>query len=243
MDGGEGSLSAPVSLVLHVQYSSQHHSLACWSPETSFLFPHNYLPLQLPSLTTIFLQLPSHTTSILPHIHNRPQNTSPTMASPTTATPTIHTYHCACTSLLLATTTALPSLPRRATSLDRAIILPLPSPAHPPASTPHTILLSLTADRRPTTIRRDDGFEKRTLWRCGRCRVVVGYMLDAAQFETVTTAAEEESGNAQKDGIGGEVLYILPGWLQSTEHMASGKKISERDAVLEGGQLGVAVWE
>ncbi|OBT97134.1 hypothetical protein VE01_04809 [Pseudogymnoascus verrucosus] len=163
------------------------------------------------------------------------------------ATPQIHTYHCACTSLLLATTTPLPSLPRRATSLDRATILPLHSDAHPPSATiPHTTLLSMTPDRRITTIRREDGFEKRILWRCGRCRVVVGYELDPSHFEAPTTAvggeAEEGSSAAPESGVA-KVLYILPGWVQSTEHMASGKKIGEQGAVLEGAQLGVAAWE
>ncbi|OBT85599.1 hypothetical protein VE02_05168 [Pseudogymnoascus sp. 03VT05] len=164
------------------------------------------------------------------------------------ATPQIHTYHCACTSLLLATTTPLPSLPRRATSLDRATILPLNSDAHPPSTTiPHTTLLSMTPDRRITTIRREDGFEKRILWRCGRCRVVVGYELDPSHFETATAGEAGEAGEgssaAQEGGGVARVLYILPGWVQSTEHMASGKKISEQGAVLEGAQLGVAAWE
>jgi hypothetical protein len=163
------------------------------------------------------------------------------------ATPEVHTYHCACTSLLLATTTARPAHPRRATSLDRATILPLHSDAHPPSATiPHTTPLSMTPDRRVTTIRREDGFEKRILWRCGRCRVVVGYELDPSHFETATAGEGGEAGEgssaAHEAGVA-RVLYILPGWVQSTEHMASGKKISEQGAVLEGAQLGVAAWE
>lgn len=164
------------------------------------------------------------------------------------AAPQIYTYHCACTSLLLATTTPLPSLPRRANSLDRATILPLHSEAHPASATvPHTTLLSMTPDRRITTIRREDGFEKRILWRCGRCRVVVGYELDPSHFEAPTMAGggkEEEGSSAAQEGSEvGRVLYVLPGWVQSTEHMASGKKIGEQGAVLEGAQLGVAAWE
>ncbi|KFY34142.1 hypothetical protein V494_07020 [Pseudogymnoascus sp. VKM F-4513 (FW-928)] len=104
----------------------------------------------------------------------------------------------------------------------------------------------MTPDRRVTTIRREDGFEKRILWRCGRCRVVVGYELDPSHFETPTAAgggeAEEGSSAAQGGGVA-RVLYILPGWVQSTEHMASGKKTGEQSAVLEGAQLGVAAWE
>ncbi|ELR09226.1 hypothetical protein GMDG_03799 [Pseudogymnoascus destructans 20631-21] len=175
-------------------------------------------------------------------------NLTPSDIITTMAAPQIHTYHCACTSLLLATTTPLPSLPRRATSLDHSTILPLHSDAHPPSSlTPHTTLLSMTPDRRTTTIRREDGFEKRILWRCGRCRVVVGYELDPSHFEAPTTAGggevQGESSVPREDGGVPRVLYILPGWVQSTEHMASGKKISEQGAVLESAQLGVTVWE
>ncbi|OAX77288.1 hypothetical protein ACJ72_08416 [Emergomyces africanus] len=47
----------------------------------------------------------------------------------------------------------------------------------------YTILLSTTTpDRQPTMIRREDGFEKRLLLRCGRCRVVMGYALDEVHF-------------------------------------------------------------
>ncbi|KFY29179.1 hypothetical protein V493_02502 [Pseudogymnoascus sp. VKM F-4281 (FW-2241)] len=107
----------------------------------------------------------------------------------------------------------------------------------------------MTPDRRITTIRREDGFEKRILWRCGRCRVVVGYELDPSHFETAVAGggggdAEEGSSATRRESGGiGRVLYILPGWVQSTEHMASGKKIGEQGAVLEGAQLGVAAWE
>ncbi|KFX86190.1 hypothetical protein O988_09723 [Pseudogymnoascus sp. VKM F-3808] len=105
----------------------------------------------------------------------------------------------------------------------------------------------MTPDRRTTTVRREDGFEKRILWRCGRCRVVVGYELDPSHFETATAGGSgevEEGSSATREGSGvGRVLYILPGWAQSTEHMASGKKIGEQGAVLEGAQLGVAAWE
>src|SRR5450432_3935847 len=53
------------------------------------------------------------------------------------AAPQINTYHCLCTSLLLATTHTLSSLPRRAPpSLDSAIIVPLPPAPQPSTSSP-----------------------------------------------------------------------------------------------------------
>lgn len=78
---------------------------------------------------------------------------------------------------------------------------------------------------------------------------MVGYELDSSHFEAaaggVGGGGEEGEGSsaAQEKGGVARVLYILPGWVQSTEHMASGKKISEQGAVLEGAQLGVAAWE
>ena len=76
---------------------------------------------------------------------------------------------------------------------------------------------------------------------------MVGYELDPSHFEAPTTVGggevEGESSAPQEDEGVPRVLYILPGWLQSTEHMASGKKVSEQGAVLEGAQLGVAAWE
>lgn len=76
--------------------------------------------------------------------------------------------------------------------------------------------------------------------------MVVGYELDPSHFEAASGGVGEEgegSSAARKEGGVARVLYILPGWVQSTEHMASGKKISEQGAVLEGAQLGVAAWE
>ncbi|KAK7509311.1 uncharacterized protein IWZ02DRAFT_387103 [Phyllosticta citriasiana] len=174
-----------------------------------------------------------------------PQNTpAPVPADFTTsaAQPEIHTYHCLCAQLLLASTTPLAHLPRRggpsisadAPPLDRAYILPLP--ASPPTTTtaddalaqaqtqeatdarsPHYALtLSLSSDRSATIIQRDDGLEKRYLARCGRCRVVVGYWLDWSQFASSTTAAD---GGRRED-----VVFLLPGGLLSTEDMAAGKR-------------------
>lgn len=108
------------------------------------------------------------------------------------------------------------------------------------------MLLSVTADSRPTIIRCADGFEKRYLHRCGRCKVVLGYTLDEAHFAT-----ENERGGFDRRGNGGEVrhqahgidgkekvgrgsemvkvLYLLPGGLMSTEDMVLGKTIAVED--------------
>ena len=82
----------------------------------------------------------------------------------------------------------------------------------------HSILLSTTLpDRRAILVRRDDGFEKRTMLRCGRCRVVVGYFLDKTHFEP--PSAGSGSGSGPGDGAAGSVVYILPGALVDTGDM------------------------
>ncbi len=63
-------------------------------------------------------------------------------------------------------------------------------------------------------IRREDGFEKRVLLRCGRCRVIVGYKLDEVHFG---------SGEEGKAGREGRVVYLLRGGLVGTEDMVAGK--------------------
>ncbi|QSS64192.1 hypothetical protein I7I51_01257 [Histoplasma capsulatum] len=110
----------------------------------------------------------------------------------------------------------------------------------------YTILLSTTIpDRKPIIIRREDGFEKRLMLRCGRCRVVMGYALDEVHFPDHNVGAG--AGAAGKDGGDGkmgdgendgddkvekareirrkkaeEVVYILPGALVETGEMGKG---------------------
>jgi hypothetical protein len=118
----------------------------------------------------------------------------------------------------------------------------------------YTLLLSTTVDRRPTLIRRTDGFERRYLVRCGRCRLAVGYELDTEHYtgssKTAGTADAERSGAADVDGEAKEkekmkIVYLLPGGIMSTEVMASGKKIGEKEVVVGEGERTavVAAWE
>ncbi|KAF2805420.1 uncharacterized protein BDZ99DRAFT_368853, partial [Mytilinidion resinicola] len=144
----------------------------------------------------------------------------------------IHIYHCLCTHLVVATTTSLPSLARRSeSSMDRAYILPLPPPppthddsdsdidAKPSASTakpPNThyaLLLSTVLNKKTQIVMRTDGFEKRYLQLCGRCRLPIGYQLDWGQY-------------GGKEGRREDAVYLLPGGLVSTEDMARGKDMS-----------------
>lgn len=152
--------------------------------------------------------------------------------------PQIHTYHCICTNLLFAGTKPLDDLPRRSGELDKAYILSLPSAARtadelePPETDDvlnrntathgqsYARLVSTNVDRKPLIIRRDDGFEKRYLQRCGRCRVVVGYQLDWAQYPEI-------EGIAAATGLREDVVYLLPGGMLSTEEMVTGKDMSK----------------
>ena len=183
-----------------------------------------------------------------------------------TLPPNIHTYHCICSSLLLASTHTLSALPRRqASSLDNAIILPLP-PAPPIRSLSpglgddeaddersgatqqqdlpsegYTLLVGLVQDKKAIVVGREDGFEKRLLSRCGRCALVVGY-------EILGDGGAMGSGKGKEEGYGGKVMYILPSGVTSTEVMVKGigtrlgeKRLREEDVVI--GKRGVGVFE
>ncbi|KAL8934878.1 MAG: hypothetical protein Q9216_005687 [Gyalolechia sp. 2 TL-2023] len=139
---------------------------------------------------------------------------------------TLHTYHCLCSTYLFATPYDISTLPqRRHPSVDRARILPLPSVPVPPPTTPnddergqineahagvgdHVAVLpsllssNLKAVKKPVVVQREDGWEKRRLWRCGRCGVGVGY--------EVVSEEDEDQGRM------GKVLFLLDGGLVET---------------------------
>ena len=115
---------------------------------------------------------------------------------------TVHTYHCICHTLILAAYHALESLPTRASAKDGAIIV---------APTSQAQVVHAIEDGKAMVIRREDGFEKRKLVKCERCRLVVAYRLDADHFED---SSQEE---------GRETLYVLPGALVDTAGMMADK--------------------
>lgn len=55
-------------------------------------------------------------------------------------------------------------------------------------------------------VQREDGFERRRVWRCGRCGVIVGYEL------------EREKGGKEV----ARVVFLLEGALVETEEMVRG---------------------
>ena len=145
--------------------------------------------------------------------------------------PEVHTYHCLCSQLLLATTISLQSCVRRAgDSLDKAFILPISSSNAPISSASedtqgeassitgepnYSVLVNTALDRKSITIRRSDGFESRYQHRCERCNLVIGYHLDNSQY-----------GDLSQTGRREDVVYILPGALVTTTEMVEKKDSS-----------------
>lgn len=143
----------------------------------------------------------------------------------------VTTYHCICTQLLLATPYSLPALPQRRHDHARILQLGKP-PAHigePQEDSAHdasvttrpesskgdgqgeqqsaplySFLLNTTLDRRAVIVRREDGFEKRWIRRCARCKTGVGYVL---------AEPEGEAGP-------GEVVYLLEDGMVETSALA-----------------------
>lgn len=153
------------------------------------------------------------------------------------ASNTVYTYHCLCSHLLLATTTPLPSLPKRTHSHDKAHIMPLPpaplpaksarAPAHQPDH--YGLLLSTRIEKSAELISSDSGFEKRYLQRCGRCSLVVGYQLDWQQFAVDRTGRRED------------YVFLLPGGFLTTSEMIKGRQAAEKSATQ--GMAAVSVTE
>jgi hypothetical protein len=134
------------------------------------------------------------------------------------SSPQVNSYHCLCSVLILATVHDLQYLPHRTEPVrDDALILP------PPIDVKNSNDLSITSDRpaesvllntvlerKAVVIRREDGFEKRRLLRCGRCNLVFGYSLEGAHFANTEKPAEP--------------VYLLPGGLVTTADMSNGVK-------------------
>ena len=68
---------------------------------------------------------------------------------------------------------------------------------------PSLLTPNLRPARKVVIVRREDGFEKRKVLRCGRCGIGIGY----------------EIVGEEKDGDGARVIYLLEGCLMETEEM------------------------
>ncbi|KAF8429552.1 hypothetical protein EV426DRAFT_570620 [Tirmania nivea] len=115
----------------------------------------------------------------------------------------------------------------------------------------YTLLLSSTRDRAAKIVTREDGFEKRYLWRCGRCKTVYGYQLDDVHYPSAAAAAAEGKGKGRdkdKEVLGEQggdglqqrrerrkrkdYVYFLPGALMPTEEL--GREVADGQAVFPG---------
>jgi hypothetical protein len=151
------------------------------------------------------------------------------------ASNTVYTYHCLCSHLLLATTTPLPSLPRRSHTHDKAHIMPLPptpSPSTKKTAAPNDhygLLLSTRTDKAAEIVSSAEGFEKRYKQRCGRCALVVGYQLDWQQFSVDRTGRRED------------YVFLLPGGFLTTREMVAGKMAAAEAGGMQSVSGGVEV--
>lgn len=125
-----------------------------------------------------------------------------------TAEKTVYTYHCLCTQLVLAGTSPINTLKKRAT--DSSLILPLPDAS---SSSHYATLVNTTADQKATVIRREDGFEKRYSHKCARCDLTLAYSLDKSLYEDTKSLT----------GAREDVVYLLPGGLLDTDDMVKAK--------------------
>ena len=133
----------------------------------------------------------------------------------------IQTYHCICHTHILTTPYDISFLPTRRSTLDHARILPLPSignidakssklhetshPPHaPPTHLPSILSPNLKPAKKAIVIRREDGYERRRCWTCGRCGLVVGYEVEGGG---------NEEGIERETGPRGKILYLLEGAL------------------------------
>lgn len=101
------------------------------------------------------------------------------------------------------------------------------SPYYPSVLSP-----SLRPARRPIVVRREDGYEKRRVWRCARCGLPVGYEIVPEQQQQQQTAggaviagsagAGETPAAAPDGDRGGKVMYLLEGALVGMDQLRRG---------------------
>lgn len=84
---------------------------------------------------------------------------------------------------------------------------------------PSLLSPNLRPARKLVIVRREDGFEKRRVWRCGRCGVGVGYEVLREGRERGIDGVGVNKG--EKDE--GRVMYLLEGGLVETGEMGRGE--------------------
>lgn len=115
-----------------------------------------------------------------------------------------HTFHCLCTTLILVSVRELDALQRRTErALDKAYVIRVAD------EKAQSRLLNVTQDEE-VVVEVANGFERRRLIKCTKCKLIVGYKLDQTHYPDSSIDAEN-------------IAYLLPGGLMSTEDMQAGK--------------------
>ena len=86
-------------------------------------------------------------------------------------------------------------------------------------------MLNILLNGKPIIVRREDGFEKRYVVKCSRCKLDLGYYLDWNQFD--------DGEHGDRMDVRDDVLYILPGALLRTDDMEAGRKPSQMELSLQ----------
>jgi len=135
--------------------------------------------------------------------------------------PAVHTYHCICSEVAVATFSPLQRLEKRQSD-GAAICTVAASPIAPPASEAVLFNTAITS-KEAMVLKLEDGFEKRYAIRCSRCDLQFGYMLDHASF------------GEGRSGIKSDAMYLLPGGLVSTEDLKEKKDLSGQVEMVSAG--------
>ena len=79
-----------------------------------------------------------------------------------------------------------------------------------------SLIHSLRPARKAVVVQREDGWERRRVWRCGRCGVGMGYELEGVEDGAGT---EQEGGSRKRL----KVMYLLEeGFVETGKMMAAG---------------------
>ena len=125
------------------------------------------------------------------------------------------THHCSCSTLLFYIPRSYKPLSHRQPPiLDHATIISFP-PLNSATATSGPRILNSSLDKKPIIIRRKDGFEKRWLWKCERCRGVWGYELQDPEGGSGDSGGGGEEENVGEAGR--RVLYMLEEGLVETD--------------------------
>lgn len=112
-------------------------------------------------------------------------------------------YHCICGTLLLVLPgyANLEGLPRRkAKDLEQTPVLVIKSNI-----IPQPVVLNSARDKKALIVKRPDGYEKRWLWKCTRCKVPWAYELN--------------SEGREQDSTEGRAMCLLADGLTSTPEL------------------------